>query len=104
MPEQCNRSPYAAVSLKSCLLYNKNLGLWISTGFHHFIRFLSISSVNFFECVPEMEDNLRGEFYPTKVIVLSELPTREKEKYYQLLAYSNSKFRKDSEGRYVANV
>ena len=43
-------------------------------------------------------------FNPTRLILLSELPTREKEKYYNLLISANAKFSIDSEGRYVANV
>ena len=43
-------------------------------------------------------------FNPSRLIVLSELPTREKEKYYNLLITANAKFSVDSEGRYIANV
>ena len=44
------------------------------------------------------------EFNPSKAIVLTELTTREKEKYYHLLLLNNAKFTRDSEGRYIANV
>lgn len=43
-------------------------------------------------------------FNPTKLILLSELPTREKEKYYNLLITANAKFAVDSEGNYVTNI
>jgi hypothetical protein len=43
-------------------------------------------------------------FSPTHAIVLSELTTREKEKYYQLLLSNNAKFSKDNKGRFIANI
>jgi hypothetical protein len=44
------------------------------------------------------------EFNPVRVLVLSELSSKEKEKYYKLLLTTNSKFHIDGEGRYIANV
>jgi hypothetical protein len=43
-------------------------------------------------------------FQPSRLILLSELPTREKEKYYNLLIGANAKFTLDAQGRYIANV
>jgi len=45
-----------------------------------------------------------SSFYPTRTIVLSEMPTREKEKYYQLLLENNCKFFEDDKGNYVGSV
>lgn len=50
------------------------------------------------------EDVVRGPFRPTKVIVLSELTTRERELYYQLMVANKAKLFRDEEGRYVANM
>lgn len=44
------------------------------------------------------------DFQPVKLIILSELSTREKERYYRLLLLNNAKFRRDAYGRYVGNV
>jgi hypothetical protein len=44
------------------------------------------------------------EFNPSRAIILSELMTREKEKYYHLLLLNNAKFTRDGDGRYIANV
>jgi hypothetical protein len=44
------------------------------------------------------------DFQPVKVIVLSELSTREKERYYKLLLLNNAKFRRDSQGHFVCNL
>jgi len=45
-----------------------------------------------------------SSFYPSRAIVLSEMPTREKEKYYQLLLENNCKFFEDEKGNYVGSV
>jgi len=50
------------------------------------------------------ESPIKSEFNPAKVVVLSELPMKEKEKYYQLLLMNNAKFIRDSEGKYIANL
>jgi hypothetical protein len=47
---------------------------------------------------------MEEEFHPTKLIVLSELSTREKEKYYQLLLLNQARFVRDKHGRYIANI
>jgi hypothetical protein len=44
------------------------------------------------------------EFRPQRAIVLSELSTKKKEVYYQLLLANDAKFKWDSEGRFVANL
>lgn len=44
------------------------------------------------------------QFNPSRAIILAELSTRQKEKYYQLLLSNNVKYHRDSEGRYVASV
>ena len=51
-----------------------------------------------------MEESVRGPFRPTKVVILSELTTRERELYYQLLVANNAKFYRDEQGRFVGNV
>lgn len=43
-------------------------------------------------------------FNPSRAVVLAELPVKEKERYYQLLASNEAKFFRDEQGRYVANV
>jgi hypothetical protein len=43
-------------------------------------------------------------FRPQKAIILSELSTREKEKYYSFLLMNHARFTRDSEGRYVTNI
>ena len=43
-------------------------------------------------------------FNPTRLIVLSELSTKEKEKYYNLLIANEAKFHKNDSGQYIANV
>jgi hypothetical protein len=43
-------------------------------------------------------------FYPSRVIVLAELSTREKEKYYQALLTNKAKYHRDEKGRYVASI
>lgn len=50
------------------------------------------------------EETVRGPFRPTKVVVLSELTTRERELYYHLLAANNAKFFRDEQGRFVGNL
>lgn len=50
------------------------------------------------------EESVRGPFRPTKVVVLSELSTRERELYYHLLVTNNAKFFRDEQGRFVGNV
>ena len=50
------------------------------------------------------EESVRGPFRPTKVIVLSELTTRERELYYELLSSNNAKFFQDDQGRFVGNL
>jgi hypothetical protein len=50
------------------------------------------------------EESTRGPFRPTKVVVLSELSTRERELYYHLLAVNNAKLCRDEQGRFVANL
>eukprot|EP01040_Poterioochromonas_malhamensis_P007297 gene7297-7873_t len=47
---------------------------------------------------------IEEEFRPKKLIVLSELTTREKEKYYQFLLLNQSRFIRDDQGRYIANI
>ena len=46
----------------------------------------------------------RHTFHPTRVIVLSELPTRRKEYFYKLLLSNRAKFTSDGHGKFVANV
>jgi hypothetical protein len=43
-------------------------------------------------------------FQPTRLVLLSEMTTREKEAYYAMLSQSDAKFYVDSEGRYVSNL
>lgn len=43
-------------------------------------------------------------FNPTRLILLSELSTKEKEKYYSLLIANGAKFHKNDSGQYIANV
>lgn len=50
------------------------------------------------------ESPIKTDFNPTKLIVLSELPTKEKEKYYQLLLLNQARFVRDNEGRYIASL
>lgn len=45
-----------------------------------------------------------SSFFPSHAIVLSEIPTRDKEKYYQLLLENNCKFFEDDKGNYVGSV
>lgn len=45
-----------------------------------------------------------SQFSPSRVIVLAELSTREKEKYYEILFSNKVKFHRDEEGRYIASV
>jgi hypothetical protein len=47
---------------------------------------------------------MEEEFRPKRCIVLSELTTREKEKYYQLLLINNARFVRDDQGRYITNI
>lgn len=50
------------------------------------------------------ESPIKSDFNPTKLIVLSELPTKEKEKYYQLLLLNQARFVRDQDGRYIASL
>lgn len=43
-------------------------------------------------------------FRPSHAVVLSEIPTRDKEKYYQLLLENNCKFYEDENGNYIGSV
>ena len=43
-------------------------------------------------------------FHPTRVIVLSELHSKEKDKYYDLLLSSGAKFHVNESGQFVANI
>jgi hypothetical protein len=43
-------------------------------------------------------------FHPTRLIILSELTTKEKEKYYNLLVSNEAKFHRNDSGQYIANV
>lgn len=52
----------------------------------------------------ESQPNNYTDFHPTKLIVLSELSTREKEKYYKLILSNAAKFRVDNEGRFITNI
>jgi hypothetical protein len=48
-----------------------------------------------------------NEFHPTKLIILSELPAREKEKYFRLLLQQNAKFIRRHDGtdtKYIAHL
>ena len=45
-----------------------------------------------------------NDFIPTRVIVLSELSARDKEKYYSILVSQDSKFHYDRKGRIISNV
>jgi hypothetical protein len=45
-----------------------------------------------------------NQFQPTRVVVLAELPTREKEKYYQMLLSNKARYHRDEKGRYVASI
>ncbi len=47
---------------------------------------------------------IEEDFRPKKAIILSELSTREKERYYQLLLLNQVKFSRDSQGKYIANI
>ena len=49
-------------------------------------------------------DDSSNQFNPSRIVVLSELNTREKEKYYQLLLSNKVRFHRDEEGRYVASL
>jgi hypothetical protein len=51
-----------------------------------------------------MESVVTDSFYPTKVIILSELSSREKERYFSILLSNNIKVRRLPDGKYVANV
>ena len=44
------------------------------------------------------------KFNPSRVIVLSELSARQKEKYYQIILSNKLKFRKDGNGQYITNL
>lgn len=44
------------------------------------------------------------EFTPTRVVVMSELSAREKEKYYSILVSQDAKFHFDRKGRIISNV
>ena len=46
----------------------------------------------------------RHNFHPTRVIVLSELPTRRKEYFYKLLLSNRAKFASHANEKFVANV
>jgi hypothetical protein len=45
-----------------------------------------------------------SEFFPTRAIVLSEIPTREKDVYYNLLLDNEARFFEDEDGNYVGSV
>ncbi|RYH07209.1 hypothetical protein EON65_41980 [archaeon] len=52
------------------------------------------------------EAPLPSDFRPTKLVLLSELPAREKEKYFQLLLLNNVKFVRQGDGpdtKYIGN-
>ncbi len=49
-------------------------------------------------------DHAGNQFTPSRIIILSELSTREKEKYYQILLSNKAKFHRDPSGKYVANL
>ena len=51
-----------------------------------------------------MESIVTDNFNPTKVIVLSELSSREKERYFSILLANNIKVQKHANGKYIANV
>jgi hypothetical protein len=44
------------------------------------------------------------QFRPSRLIVLSELPTKKKEYYYNLLLKQRAKLAPDGNGNYVANI
>lgn len=60
---------------------------------------------NFLTDWQNMEESpVRSDFNPAKLLVLSELPMKEKEKYYQLLLLNNARFIRDDQGRYIASL